>query len=35
MSIDDASEEDIHPGVKSHRLYADMIVQYMNKKDKE
>ena len=35
MSIDDASEENIHPGVKSHRLYADMIVQYMNKKDKE
>lgn len=35
MSIDDVSAEDIHPGVKSHRLYADMIVQYMNKKDKE
>ena len=32
MSIDRGSDNH-HPGQESHRLYADMILQYMNKKE--
>lgn len=33
--IVDRGTDGRHPGEKSHRLFADMIVQYVDKKDKE